>query len=181
MHTCNALRKPSSMPVNLRSYRTLVLAAAIAAAAIPALAVEFKNALDDLPLDLSPIKGETITDAVKSFYETGKNPYVGDAEATAAGKALYDANCQVCHKPDGSGGMGPSLIDNTIGNTRAGHRRWKVRDHSLRGRRRHASVLQARHHAGPDPAHHRLRRLAEEVDDGEDVACIRSSFSTLSA
>jgi cytochrome c-L len=119
MHTCNALRKPSSMPVNLRSYRTLVLAAAIAAAAIPALAVEFKNALDDSPLDLSPIKGETFTDAVKSFHETGKNPYVGNAEATAAGKALYDANCQVCHKPDGSGGMGPSLIDNTIGNTRA--------------------------------------------------------------
>ncbi len=48
------------MPANLRSYRTLLLAAAIAVAAIPALAVEFKNALDDSPLDLSPIKGETI-------------------------------------------------------------------------------------------------------------------------
>ncbi len=85
----------------------------------PAAAVEFLNALDNSPLDLSPIKGETFTDAVKSFHETGKNPYVGNADAIAAGKALYNANCQVCHKPDGSGGMGPSLIDDTFGNTRA--------------------------------------------------------------
>jgi cytochrome c-L len=107
------------MPVKPRTYRALALSAAIVTAAIPALAVEFKNALDDSPIDLSPIKDETITDQVKSFYSTGKNPYVGDADATAAGKALYDANCQVCHKPDGSGGMGPSLIDETYSNTRA--------------------------------------------------------------
>jgi cytochrome c-L len=87
---------------------------------MPALAaVEFRNALDDSPLDLTPIKGEEITGAVKLFYETGKDPYVGDAEAIAAGKALYDANCQVCHKPDATGGMGPSLVDATVINARA--------------------------------------------------------------
>lgn len=106
------------MPAAPQLYRALTLAAIVATIA-PALAVEFKNALDDSPIDMSPIKGETFTDAVKSFQETGTNPYVGKADAIAAGKALYDANCQVCHKPDGSGGMGPSLIDDIVVNTRA--------------------------------------------------------------
>jgi cytochrome c-L len=107
------------MPVNMRPSRALVFAALAVAVTIPALAVEFRNALDDSPLDLSPIPGETFTDAVKAFQESGKNPYAGNAEAAAEGKKLYDANCQVCHKPDGSGGMGPSLIDDTVVNARA--------------------------------------------------------------
>jgi len=89
------------------------------ALALPALAIEFRSALDDSPLDLSPIKGETFTDAVKSFHETGKNPYVGNADAIAAGHKLFNDNCQVCHKPDATGGMGPNLIDDVVINTRA--------------------------------------------------------------
>lgn len=81
--------------------------------------VEFQHALDDSPLDLSPIEGETITDAVKEFRETGKDPYIGNAEATAEGKALYEENCQTCHMPDGTGGMGPSLVDDVFLNERA--------------------------------------------------------------
>jgi cytochrome c-L len=96
-----------------------LLVALVIALAAPALAFEFRNALDDSPIDLSPIPGEQFTDAVESFQENGNNPYVGDAAAAAEGKKLYDANCQVCHKPDGSGGMGPSLIDETVGNERA--------------------------------------------------------------
>lgn len=107
------------MLVKLLSSRLWLLGAVAIALALPALAVEFKNALDDSPLDLSPIKGETFTDAVKSFHETGVNPYVGKPDAIAAGKALYDANCQVCHKPDATGGMGPSLIDDIVVNARA--------------------------------------------------------------
>jgi cytochrome c-L len=95
--------------------------AILAALALPALAaIEFRHALDDSPLDLTPIEGEEITDAVKTFRETGADPYVGNAEAVAAGKALYEENCQACHMPDGSGGMGPSLIDEVILNERAG-------------------------------------------------------------
>jgi cytochrome c-L len=87
---------------------------------LPALAdVEFLHALDDSVLDLSPIKGEEITDAVKSFRKDGVNPYSGNADANSAGKALYDDNCQACHLDDGRGGMGPSLIDNVYVNTRA--------------------------------------------------------------
>lgn len=108
------------MPIPMRTSRTaIIVALAAAVLAIPALAVEFRSALDDSPLDLSPIKGETFTDAVKSFHETGKNPYVGNADAIAAGHKLFNDNCQVCHKPDATGGMGPNLIDDVVINTRA--------------------------------------------------------------
>lgn len=82
-------------------------------------AIEFKNALDDSPIDMSPIKGEVFTAAVKSFLETGKNPYNGNAEATAKGKEMYDENCSACHNPDGSGHMGPSFLDDVVSSTRA--------------------------------------------------------------
>jgi len=106
------------MPVNIRRLPAVAYIA-LAIAAAPAVAVEFRSALDDSPIDIEPIKGEEFTDAVKSFHETGENPYNGNADAIAAGKALYNDNCQVCHKPDGSGGMGPSLIDDTVVNARA--------------------------------------------------------------
>jgi cytochrome c-L len=99
--------------------KALALFFAAAVSALPAAAIEFRNALDDSPIDLAPIEGETFTDAVKKFHETGENPYNGNAEAIAAGKALYNEQCQVCHKPDGSGGMGPSLIDDKVVNERA--------------------------------------------------------------
>lgn len=98
--------------------RALVLSLALVAPAIAS--VEFRNALDNSPLDLAPIKGEEISDAVKDFYQTGKDPYVGQADAIAAGKVLYNEHCQACHMPDGAGGMGPSLIDDVVVNERAG-------------------------------------------------------------
>lgn len=103
----------------MRVSRPVAILALVVAMALPAFAIEFKSALDDSPIDVSPIKGETFTDAVKSFHDTGKNPYVGNADAIAAGKKLYNDNCQVCHKPDGSGGMGPNLVDDIVVNTRA--------------------------------------------------------------
>lgn len=84
-----------------------------------AAGIEFKNALDDSPLDVSPIKGEVCTDAVKSFHETGKNPYAGNAEAAAKGKEMYDEMCAACHNPDGSGHMGPSFLDDVVSSSRA--------------------------------------------------------------
>jgi cytochrome c-L len=87
--------------------------------AAPVLAIEFRHALDDAPLDLKPIKGEEFTDAVKSFRETGTNPYNGNAEAVAKGKDLFEQNCQACHNSDATGGMGPSLVDDVYANKRA--------------------------------------------------------------
>ena len=81
----------------------------------PTLAkIEFRSALDDSPLDMTPLPGEEITDAVKTFQETGTNPYDGQADAIAAGKELYNTDCQVCHGKDGTGGMGLNLVDDKV-------------------------------------------------------------------
>ncbi len=39
------------------------------------------------------------------------NPYHGDQAAIAQGGEIFAQNCAVCHKPDGSGLVGPSLVD----------------------------------------------------------------------
>jgi cytochrome c-L len=72
--------------------------------------VQFRHALDDSPLAVKPQPGEVETDAVKTFKQSGENPYLGNEQALAEGKKLYVQNCQACHLPDGSGRMGPSLI-----------------------------------------------------------------------
>lgn len=76
-----------------------------------ARAVEFRHVFDDSVLDVGPRDDETFTDAVKAFHADGRNPYVGNDEAIEAGKVLYETWCQSCHMPDGTGRMGPSLVD----------------------------------------------------------------------
>ncbi len=77
--------------------------------------IVFRHALDNSVLDVKPRPGEVETEAVKEFKATGKNPYIGNEQALADGKKLYQTNCQSCHLPDGSGRMGPSLIgDNWV-------------------------------------------------------------------
>ena len=101
-----------SSPRSLPFGRTICFAAALLALSlVPSLAaIEFKNVFTDQPLDLAPLPGEEITDAVKQFQETGENPYDGNAEAIAAGKELYNENCQVCHGAQGEGTKnGPRL------------------------------------------------------------------------
>lgn len=39
------------------------------------------------------------------------NPYKGNATAIAEGKEVYLSTCAACHKPDGAGLVGPSLVD----------------------------------------------------------------------
>jgi cytochrome c oxidase cbb3-type subunit 3 len=40
-----------------------------------------------------------------------ENPYHGDPAAIAEGKQTFDTICMACHKADGSGLVGPSLVD----------------------------------------------------------------------
>ena len=50
------------------------------------------------------------TDAEKEFLKSGKNIYVGDAEAVATGKKRYNLwSCTQCHGPTAKGQVGPGL------------------------------------------------------------------------
>lgn len=40
------------------------------------------------------------------------NPFAGQPEAIVAGEETYQAICAACHKVDGSGLIGPNLVDN---------------------------------------------------------------------
>ncbi len=71
----------------------------------------FRHVFDKSPLDVNPKAGEVLTDQVKEFRKSGQNPYKGNADAVAQGKKLYSDFCESCHLPDGSGRMGPSLIE----------------------------------------------------------------------
>jgi cytochrome c-L len=82
--------------------------------------IEFRHALDNSPLAITPRPDETVTDAVKQFLATGKNPYNGDGAAVEDGRKIYQQQCQICHLPDGSGRLGPSIVDDPVINPRAG-------------------------------------------------------------
>jgi cytochrome c-L len=73
--------------------------------------ITFRYALDGSPLEVSAKPGEQETEVVKEFKQTGKNSYNGNPEAIEEGKKFYTTYCALCHLPDGSGRMGPSLID----------------------------------------------------------------------
>jgi len=49
--------------------------------------------------------------AARQEAVAGGNPYRGDPAAIAEGRQIFDTICAVCHKPDGTGLVGPSLVD----------------------------------------------------------------------
>jgi len=83
----------------------LMLVSALAAAQA---VNKYRHIAFDTPLEVS-IPPDAPA-AVKEFHATGKNPYNGDPQALEQGKKLYDEWCAQCHSPQGTGGMGPSLV-----------------------------------------------------------------------
>ena len=70
--------------------------------------VAFVKTQDGSPLE---IKSELFdTPVAKEFSTTGKNSYVGKADAVAQGKKLFQMySCTQCHGGDAGGQTGPSL------------------------------------------------------------------------
>lgn len=70
--------------------------------------VAFVKTQDGSPLE---IKAELFdTPAAKEFSTTGKNPYIGKADAITQGKKLFQMySCTQCHGGDAQGQTGPSL------------------------------------------------------------------------
>ena len=96
------------------------LAVALAAAPAGGDEITFRHALDNEPLAFEYRPDQEITPAVEQFHDTGENPYDGEEEAIAEGKKLYKKYCQACHLPDGTGRIGPSLVDDQWKYERAG-------------------------------------------------------------
>ncbi len=76
-------------------------------------AIEFLATQDDKPFAIDA-KLFT-TPAAKEFLATGKNPYVGNAEAIAKGKKVFQLySCTQCHGPEAKGQVGPGLTGPTF-------------------------------------------------------------------
>ena len=95
-----------------RTRHSLALLALVAAmAGVTAWAApQFTNSIDGTPLDFSDLN-EVETEAVKTFKQTGQNPYRGQAEAIKKGESLFATACSGCHGHLAEGKLGPGLTD----------------------------------------------------------------------
>ncbi|MES2182149.1 MAG: cytochrome c [Pseudomonadota bacterium] len=88
-------------------------AGAVAAtdAAAPAASgkmIDFVTTQDSKPLVIDAALFDT--PAAKEFMSTGKNSYVGNEEAIAKGKKVFQLySCTQCHGPEAKGQVGPNL------------------------------------------------------------------------
>ena len=89
-------------------------ASAAPAAATPAgAAIALVDTQEGKPLVIDAALFDT--PAAKEFLATGKNPYIGNAEAVAAGKKVFGLySCTQCHGPEAKGQVGPGLIGPTF-------------------------------------------------------------------
>lgn len=87
---------------------TLVAATALAAWAAP----RFYNTVDGSPLDFDMAMEEgSDTEAVRTFMDTGLNPYNENEAVFAEAEDLFAGMCSGCHGHYGEGKIGPGLND----------------------------------------------------------------------
>ena len=83
-----------------------VLISMMAFAGVVSADVSFVKTTDGSALKIDPSLFDT--PAAKEFLATGKNPYVGNAEAVAKGKKIFGLySCTQCHGGDAKGQVGP--------------------------------------------------------------------------
>ena len=99
------------------------IAAVVGAAAAVLVAsagdVAFHDPLNNRPVAIPLPEGDKRTDAVVQFHRTGQNVYLDKEDALERGREIFEEWCQACHMPDGSGRIGPSLIDDDYRRERA--------------------------------------------------------------
>ena len=75
--------------------------------------IKFVTTQDGSPLTIDPALFDT--PAAKEFLATGKNPYIANAEAIAAGKKIFSLySCTQCHGPEAAGQVGPGIVGPTF-------------------------------------------------------------------
>ncbi len=83
------------------------------AAASAGNAISFVDTQEGKPLAIDAALFDT--PAAKEFLATGKNPYIGNAEAIAKGHKVFGLySCTQCHGPEAKGQVGPGLIGPTF-------------------------------------------------------------------
>lgn len=76
-------------------------------------AIEFLATQDDKSFSIDSALFDT--PAAKEFLATGKNSYVGNVEAVAKGKKVFQMySCTQCHGPEAKGQVGPGLVGPTF-------------------------------------------------------------------
>ena len=98
----------------------LGLGAAVAAGAVlaqpqagPQGGLVFRNTITGEAMDTAEGKpGGRDTPAVKTFFQTGQNTYIGDKSCLRNGESLYLTSCSGCHGHLAEGKVGPGLNDN---------------------------------------------------------------------
>ncbi|HEY0561849.1 MAG TPA: cytochrome c [Methylophilus sp.] len=77
-------------------------------AAAATKAIEFVATQDDKPFVIEAALFDT--PAAKEFLATGNNQYIGNADAIAKGKKVFQLySCTQCHGPEAKGQVGPGL------------------------------------------------------------------------
>ena len=75
--------------------------------------IKFVTTQDGSPLTIDAALFNT--PAAKEFLATGKNKYIGDAEAIKKGKKIFGLySCTQCHGPEAAGQVGPGLVGPTF-------------------------------------------------------------------
>jgi len=86
--------------------------AAAPAAAGATSAIQFVDTQEGKPLVIDAALFDT--PAAKEFLATGNNPYIGNADAIAKGKKVFQLySCTQCHGPEAKGQVGPGLTGPT--------------------------------------------------------------------
>lgn len=78
------------------------------ASAASGKSIEFVDTQEGKPLVIDAALFDT--PAAKEFLATGNNPYIGNEEAIAKGKKVFQLySCTQCHGPEAKGQVGPGL------------------------------------------------------------------------